>query len=175
VLAVATLVSWLLTEILGAYMLSSWIASGARGMSRLVMAGHAGLAFSGLICWIVFLVTAAGPLAWVATGLLAPAIGLGISTVTLWTPYPARRPPAERATGPASGTVLVSDEMLEQVLADDTLASKLVDDLLASMLTPPRPAVRRRWNYAPLIPAVHGLLAIATFSLAMLAAIAALS
>ena len=54
--------------------------------------GHAGLAFAGFTCWVSFLISAVDPLAWLSVGFLAPAIGLGISTVTVWTPYPARRP-----------------------------------------------------------------------------------
>ena len=60
------------------------------------------------------------------------------------------------------------------MLADEALTSRLVDDLLARMLAEPSPAPHRpRWNLAPLIPAAHGVFAIATFLLATLAAIAA--
>src|SRR6266496_4889041 len=98
-LGIATLVSWLITEGLGAYMLGSWIASGgprqqrARpgGLPRPVIFGHAGLAFTGFVGWVSYLVTGSPALAWLAVGFLAPAVGLGISTVTVWTPYPAHR------------------------------------------------------------------------------------
>src|ERR1700752_5173305 len=61
-LAVITLVSWLLAESLGAYMLTSWISSGghqapadlAGAVPRWVIFGHAGLAFTGLLAWISF-------------------------------------------------------------------------------------------------------------------------
>jgi hypothetical protein len=115
-------------------------------------------------------------------GLLAPAIGLGISTVTIWTPYPARPPasgqrsprddPRQRAGTPA---ILVTNEMLDRVLANEALTSELVDDLVERMLAEPPPAKRasRRWRLAPVIPVLHGALALATFLLAVLAAITA--
>ena len=194
-LAVATLISWLLAELLGAYMLRSWLAAGGarQRRSRLdtsrlnrsrtdtskldtislpLVVGHAGLAFAGFTCWVSFLLSSAVPLAWLSIGFLAPAIGLGISTVTVWTPYPARRP--ERLASPG-GQPASPDETLDDVLADETLTSKLVDDLLARMLAEPWPARRPRWQLAPLVPVLHGLLAITTFLLAVLAAIAALA
>ncbi len=67
--------------------------------------------------------------------------------------------------------------MLDQVLANDALTGKLVDDLVERMLTgpAPQPPVSRRWQLAPVIPILHGILAIATFLLATLAAIAAVT
>ena len=38
----------------------------------------------------------ARPLAWAAVALLMVAVGLGLCTVTLWTPYPARKPGERR-------------------------------------------------------------------------------
>jgi hypothetical protein len=199
-LAVATLISWLLAELLGAYMLRSWFASGGarQRRSRLdtsrldrsrtdtsrldtislpLVLGHAGLAFAGFTCWVSFLISAAAPLAWLSIGFLAPAIGLGISTVTVWTPYPARRP--ERLRGPSPGATqprdLRADATLDDTLADEALTSKLVEDLLARMLAEPPSARRPRWQLAPLVPILHGVLAITTFLLAMLAAIAAVA
>ncbi len=104
-LAIATLLSWLGTAAIGAYMLRSLVIHGALrrqrsvrdGLSPRVLYGHFSLALSGLVVWAVFLATGWGPLSWVAVVLLAPAIGLGICTVTLWTPYP--RPAGD--TGPA--------------------------------------------------------------------------
>jgi hypothetical protein len=197
-LAFATLACWLIAEGLGAYMLGRWVAGGGprqqRGqpdrVSLPVVLGHAGLAFTGFACWVSFLVTGSPVLAWVAIGFLALAIGLGISTVTVWTPYPARRAGAEddpgghgrgapavssaQAHGDGMLTGRFTDERLALVLSDDVLTSRLVDDLLARMLAEPAP-VRRRpaWNLAPLIPVAHGVAAIATFLLATLAAIAA--
>jgi len=191
-LGTAALVSWLLAESLGAYMLRSWLGSGGarrkaapaqpENMSLALILGHAGLALAGLVSWVSFLISGLPALAWLAVGLLAPAIGLGISTVTIWTPYPARQPvsgqrspdadPSRRAGPPA---ILVTNEMLDQVLANETLTSDLVNDLVERMLAEPPPAqpASRGWRLAPVIPVLHGVLALATFLLAMLAAIAA--
>jgi hypothetical protein len=91
---------------IGAYMLRSLVTHGALrrqrsvrdGLSPRVLYGHFSLALTGLVVWAAFLATGWGPLAWVAVALLTPAIGLGICTVTLWTPYP--RPGGEPAPGP---------------------------------------------------------------------------
>jgi hypothetical protein len=218
-LGTAALVSWLLAESLGAYMLRSWLSSGgtrrkasgvaatgtgaaatgtgatgaaaaggrAAGarqetMSLALILGHAGLALAGLVSWVSFLISGLPALAWLAVGLLAPAICLGISTVTIWTPYPARPSasgqrsprddPGRRAGTPA---ILVTNEMLDRVLANEALTSELVDDLVERMLAEPPPAkpASRGWRLAPVIPVLHGVLALATFLIAVLAAIAA--
>jgi hypothetical protein len=150
-----------------------------------LIVGHAGLALGGFASWVSFLVTGKPALAWLAIGFLAPAIGLGVSTVTVWTPFPARRPGSGNSPGPpkpdsgrgSSPSILVTNEMLDQVLANEALTGKLVDDLVERMLTGPArpPPVSRGWRLAPVIPILHGVLAIATFLLAMLAAIAAVA
>jgi hypothetical protein len=179
--AVAALVSWLATEAFGGYMLSSVIGSGGSRLNRdapgavprSVIFGHAGLAFAGLVWWISFVVTRDVPLAWLSIGFLAPAIGLGISTLTLWTPYPARRPGAEPAWRQYDGTLgITSDELLVAALDDDALTTKLVDELVASVLDRPDPTPRRqKWQLSPLIPAAHGVLAMSTVLFAVLAAV----
>ncbi len=108
-LGLATLLSWIFTASLGAYMLRSLVRHGAlrrqrsvrEGLSPRVLYGHFSLALSGLVVWGAFLATGWDPLSWVAVALLAPAIGLGICTVTLWTPYP--KSPAEQAHLDAPG------------------------------------------------------------------------
>ena len=183
--ALGALVSWLATEAFGAYMLTAWIGSGGvraqrdspGAVPRSVIFGHAGLAFTGLVCWISFVMTADVALAWLSIGFLAPAIGLGISTVTLWTPYPARRPAAESDPGNQlyDGLLgITTDEMLVAALEDEALTTKLVDELVASVLD--RPAQTRRsskWQLTPLIPAAHGVLALSTVLFAVLAAVTA--
>ncbi|HUB42122.1 MAG TPA: hypothetical protein VMA72_25005 [Streptosporangiaceae bacterium] len=182
------LASWLLTELLGALMLRSWIASGGMraarqrparsdAMSLPVLAGHAGLNLAGLACWIGFVLSGAAPLAWLALAVMAPAIGLGISTVTIWTPYPGgRRDPAGSAEpGPAESQQtrpgVMPERELRRRLSDDELATQLVDELLSRDLAQ-RQARTANWSLRPLIPLGHGALAIVTFLLALLAAIA---
>ena len=194
-LAIATLITWLCTAGIGAYMLGTLVARGGLrqqravrgGLPPAVLFGHFGLALTGLAVWVGYLATGWAALAWSAVGLLMPAIGLGISTVTLWTPYPgpaavARAGPrtAPAAPGPAgmhgepAEDVLPSrltDEILARALTDDVLASKLVDDVLAGVSAGPSRAVRKpRWRRAALIPAGHGVAAVATFVLAVVSA-----
>ena len=182
-LPIYALVSWLLTELIGALMVRGWIAGGgvqaARerpsrpdAMSLPVLAGHAGLNLAGLVCWICFVLSGATPLAWLALAFMAPAIGLGISTVTIWTPYPATRAEAEPDSARREPGVL-SETELARALADDELSQKLVDDLLRTNLAQ-SPARTPQWSLRPLIPLAHGILAIATFLLAVLAAIASI-
>ncbi|MGI9009144.1 MAG: hypothetical protein ACR2FU_23650 [Streptosporangiaceae bacterium] len=177
-LAVAALVSWLVAEVLGAWMLRRWILAGGAsrapgrgdGTSAPIVFCHAGLALAGLTTWVVFLVTWSATPAWLAIGFLAPAIGLGVSTVTTWTPYPVRPPPAP----PVAPRPADDDDTLRRALASETLTGQLIDDLLARMLAEPDQAARPRSRLAPLIPVLHGVAAIVTFLLTVLAAIAAI-
>jgi hypothetical protein len=183
---VATLISWVLTASIGARMLRSLIVGGGLRRQRASQDGvfpgllfaHFGLALSGLAVWTAFVITGRHWLAWIAVGLLMPAIGLGISTVTLWTPYPGPGGAPEDeglATGPAraglAGPALVSqlpDELLSSALTDERLAGQLIDDMIDRMLATPPPAPREsRWRLRALIPAGHGVGALATFLLAL--------
>jgi hypothetical protein len=193
-LAIAALLSWLATELFGVLMVRSWIAGGGiraaqrrpadpDAMSLPVLAGHAGLNLAGLLCWVVFVTAGVKPLAWAALGLMAPAIGLGISTVTIWTPYPGRpaapeqgdgSPEARAEAGELAPPGVISRAALDQALADDRLSQQLVDELLSRNLAP-EPSVRDSGlSLRPLVPVAHGLLAIVTFMLGVLAAIAAI-
>src|SRR5579859_4549814 len=104
----ATLISWLVTAGLGAFMLRTWLARGGLGRERAkagglppqLIFGHATAAVVGLLCWAAFLASGARALAWAAIALLMIAVGLGLCTVTLWTPYPARKPGERRPAGP---------------------------------------------------------------------------
>jgi len=199
-LGLAALGSWLLAESLGAYMLTNWFGRGRgadAGPDRMPMPfllGHAGMAFSGLVCWVIFLATTSPIPAWLALGFLVPAIGFGISTVTVWTPYPGRRADPEGASaegrdtgGLGAGTSshatadepwherrgtqgVIPDVHVHRALDDAALTSKLVDDLLARNLGHDPPPRRARLDPRPLIPLAHGVFALATILLTTLAA-----
>lgn len=177
-LGLAALASWLLTEALGAVMLRNWLASGGAraaqaarsdrardpdAMSVPILAAHAGLNLAGFASWLCYVLSGMAIFGWVALGFMAPAIGLGISTIAIWTPYPVRRAPAVRPG------ILRHDD-LRRALDDDGRSEQIVDDLLRRNLTPPVPP---RPNPRALIPAGHGILAIATFLLVVLAVISA--
>src|ERR1700733_11415770 len=115
VMRFATLISWLLTASMGAFMLRTWLARGglrrerARGdgLPPQLIFSHAGLALSGLLVWSGYVATGTKAVAWTAVGLLMVTIALGLCTVTLWTPYPARRPGERRAPTPTDGSPVV--------------------------------------------------------------------
>jgi hypothetical protein len=193
-LAFATLVTWLFDAVSGGYMLRTWIARGGlrrqRASDRLaprVVFGHFGLASTGLLVWASYLATRWIFLAWLAVGLLMVVIGLGVSTVTVWTPFPAHRgasdtgpadPAGDRAVGdalvpPAEGALTgeLTDELLNRALTDDVLLSRLVEDVVARSRAGPSMAARRhRAPVTALIPASHGIAAITTMVLAVLTA-----
>jgi hypothetical protein len=194
-LGFAALTTWLLDAGSGAYMLGTWIVRGGLRRQRAtgdrlgtgVVFGHFGLASTGLLVWAGYLASQWAFLGWLAIGLLMVVIGLGISTVTLWTPFPARRAPA--GSGPAAGglagsalagpaedalTLAVTDDDLARALTDEVLLAKLIDDVLARAPEDELRAARKpRAHLATLIPAGHGIAAITTILLAVLTAVSA--
>lgn len=191
-LAFVTLGTWLFDAVSGGYMLRTWIVRGGlrrqRASDRLaprVVFAHFGMASTGLLVWASYLVTRWIVLAWLAVGLLMVVIGLGVSTVTVWTPFPAHR--ADAGTGPddagdddafvnpaQEALIGPTDEMLNRALTDDVLLSQLVEDVVARARDAPSRAARRhRAQLAILIPASHGLAAITTMILAVLTAASA--
>jgi hypothetical protein len=187
-LPVTALASWALAEALGAYMLRRWVSSGAAryrhsrpdSMSVPVLAGHAGLNLAGMACWIAFVPTRVAWVGWLAIIFMIPAIGLGVSTVSVWTPYPVRRAVADR-TRDSLGIVerawqhgTIPEHVLARAMEDDGAANTLADELLARNLAFEADADRSiRLDIRAVVPLAHGVLAIVTFVLATLAAIAA--
>jgi hypothetical protein len=195
-LAFVTLITWLIDAGSGGYMLRTWIARGGlrrqRASDRLaprVVFGHFGMATSGLLVWLSYLATGWIVLAWLAVGVLMLVIGLGVSTVTVWTPFPAHRAgpdgAGESAAGGAGDPAVsqcaataenalggrLTDETLNRALTDDALLSKLVEDVVAgARAVPSRKGIP---NATALIPAGHGMAAVATMLLAVLTAVGA--
>ena len=179
-LGIITLITWLFTASIGAYMFGKLAASGGLrqqravtgGLPPAVLFGHFSLALTALVVWVSYLATGWVALAWTAVGLLMPTIGLGICTVTLWTPYP--RFPAVASADPAASAL--TDELLARALTDDVLAGHLVDEVLANVPADLSRAVRKRARPKPrgpaavLIPVGHGMAAVATFALAVVTA-----
>jgi hypothetical protein len=197
---VATLISWLLTAGLGSFMLRTWLARGglhrARetpgGLPPAVIFGHAAGALAGLLLWVAYLAAGARPLAWASVGALMVTVALGLSTVTLWTPYPAHRPGERRSAVqlpggqqraaqwdapaevvPDSVAALVSDAQAAGTAgADDPY--QVTDEMIARLLAGPVPGRLPRQirpNPAVLVPIAHGFAAIATFVLAVMSTI----
>ena len=196
-MAVAALVSWLVAGAAGVYMFGTWLSHGgpsrqrarSDGLPPAVIFIHLGVGALGFAAWVSYLVTGWVWLAWTAVGLLMPGIGLGICTVTLWAPYPT--PPGRGApvtddagpggAGPVSGMLAapaenaigdrVTDEALATALSSEALAGQLINDMLTGLPAQPPPARRSLRHLAPLIPAGHGLAAVATFVLTVLSAV----
>ena len=89
---IATLVTWLLAALVGIYLLRTWLVNGglrARAADQssrfkpILIFGHGGLAATGLLVWIAYLIVGA-PLAWVGVLVLVPVAGLGFTMFGLW-------------------------------------------------------------------------------------------
>jgi hypothetical protein len=188
-LGLATLGSWLLSVGSGGYMLGTWLTRGGMARYRATREGlppgviftHFGLAVTGLTAWACYLATGWLALAWTASGALMPVTGLGVSTVTLWVPYPTG-PVATGMLSPPAEDVLtgrVSDAVLTRALSDEELARRLVEEVVASMPAgPSHPGQRQRrpWsNIATLLPVGHGAAAISTILLTVVTTVVAVS
>jgi hypothetical protein len=194
-MAVAALISWLLAGSAGIYMFGTWVSHGGPGHQRArrdglppaVIFTHLGFGVLGFAAWLSYLVTGWDWLAWTGVGLLMPGIGLGICTVTLWTPYPTLPPPRPAGdigpggAGPATGMLAtpaedaiagqVSNEALAKTLASEMLTGRLINEALSGLSQQPPQEHKSRRHLAPLIPAGHGLAALITFLLAVVTAI----
>ena len=67
----------------------------------------------------------------------------------------------------------LTDEELARALSSEAQASKLINEALSSLPPQQAPARKSRRHLAPLIPAGHGIAAVATFVLAVTSAISA--
>jgi hypothetical protein len=187
-LGLAALIVWLLTVSIGVYMLRTWIARGGLRRQRAtgvgappaLVFGHPGAAASGLAIWASYLASGLDALAWVGVALIAVAITMGISMVTLWTPYPVRPVPEATAeevraavSGPARSDADLAAGEAPGAAAEDGDPFIVTDEMLAGLLARPYPARRRRLQLLPLIPAAHGFSAMATFLLALYTAVSA--
>jgi len=167
----AALIAWLLTAGIGGYMLRTWVARGGLrrqretgvGVPPAVVFGHAGAALVGLTVWISYLSSGWRPLAWIGVVLVCAAISLGICTVTLWTPYPVRPDPGPAQPAQPAQPAGPPGEHHDMFT--------VTDEMIASLLAGPSPARRRRVHLLPLVPAAHGLAALTTFMLTVLAAL----
>jgi hypothetical protein len=178
-LGIAALTAWLVTAGIGGYMLRTWIARGGLrrqratgvGVPPAVVFGHASAALTGLAVWVSYLASGWDPVAWLGVLMIATAITLGICMITLWTPYPVRpdpKPGPETAFAPVQGSTRFTDP----VQPERPDAFTVTDEMIARLLTEPiGDRRRRRLPLLPLIPACHGLVAMATFLLATLAAL----
>lgn len=155
-MSVAGLIGWLVTAGSGGYLLGSWIAGGGSlrrrgsdglGSPPLVVVGHAGLALTGLALWAAYLGTGWAALAWAAVAVLLPVAGLGMATLTVGLPQHSR-------LAAAGGT--------SRAFRFDAGAAERFG-------VRPRGAGRDR--FLPLLIAGHGVLAVTTVLVVLLAAL----
>jgi hypothetical protein len=91
-MALAALITWVLTAGLGFFMLGTWVSNGGTrtdgsGTSHFrppVVFGHFLLAAAGLVVWVVYLVTDSQALAWAAFVDLLVVAGIGDTLVYRW-------------------------------------------------------------------------------------------
>ena len=113
---VVALISWIVTALAGATLLSIWVARGGlrqqgqgAGASRFppaLIVGHGLLAATGLIIWIIYLATATDGLRWVAVAILLAVATLGFTMAARWR---QERAAAQAAAG-ADRTVLPPEQ-----------------------------------------------------------------
>ena len=184
-MAIAALITWLIAGSAGLYMFRTWLSRGGRrhersragGLPPAVIFTHLSLGALGLVAWVSYVSTGWVALAWTAVGLLMPGIGLGICTVTIWTPFPGgARPQTGMLATPAEDALAArpSNDALARTLSSEVLTGRLINNMLAGLPAgQPRPERRSRRHLAPLVPAAHGVAAFVTFVLAVVSAISA--
>lgn len=191
---IAALIAWLATAGAGGYLLGSWLSHGGTLRSRaggtgsppVVIIGHFSLALTGLVIWIVYLVTGWAALAWTAVGVLLPVAGLGMSALFIGLPGLPRLPglpdrpvpavagsatPGAAATGAAApGAATTGAGTTGAAASAATAASSAGTSAVAGASGPAGSAKRR---LSPLIVVGHGALAVTTMLLVLLAALGA--
>jgi hypothetical protein len=104
-MSIAALITWVITALGGFVRLGTWLSRGGlrareTGASRFppgLIFGHFLLAATGLVIWIIYVVTDADALTWVALAILVVVAALGFTMVGRW-----RQDRAAVATGEAS-------------------------------------------------------------------------
>jgi hypothetical protein len=180
----AALAAWLVTAGSGAYLLSRWVSRGGRlrlraaraahatgragsplaaGSPPVVLLGHFGLALGGLLLWLIYLVTGWSALAWTAVGVLLPVAGLGMATLVVGLPggSPSVLPVRQ-------ATVLAGRLAADRPTGSPGPGGAEADDAGQ----PPRATAGRM---PALAVAGHGLLAVTTMLLVILAALGTVS
>jgi hypothetical protein len=174
----AALIAWLVTAGSGAYVLGSWLShggslrhrTGGTGAPPAVIFGHFGLALTGLVIWIVYMVAGLAALAWTAVGVLLPVAGLGMAALAIGLPglpslpgLPGRPVPAvagSAAAGSSTGGSATSSADTGSTAGTGNTATG----------GPGRAASAKR-RLSPLVVVGHGVLAVTTMLLVLLAAL----
>ena len=151
---IAALIIWIITALGGFVLLGTWIQRGGlrqqqSGVSRLpapVVLAHFLVAVVGLLLWIAFVASGTKALAWIDVALLVVIALLGFTMFVRW--IPVRRGAAARVATPAG------------VTAAGATPAGAADAAVPAEAHLPVPVV-----------AIHGLVAVTTLVLVVLAAI----
>lgn len=168
-MAVAALVAWILTAMLGLYMFAIWLieddgSEDGRSYRRLrapVVFGHAGLAVIGLVVWLISIYVHINSLSWITLLILALVAALGVFMFTRWIPvhrmYSGPRGlPDREAAGMAPDRPGPGGTWLYEA------SGRLIPEL------EPIPPER---NFPLPVVLLHGLLAVTTVTLVVIAII----
>ena len=144
-MAVAALITWLITAFAGLYLLVIWlieydVSAPGGAVSRLprtVITGHALLATGGLAAWILYLILDQDILAQIALSALTVVVLLGLTMLGRWLTMrralttalrtsTRTRPPAARTTAPVESNFPVPIVVGHGLLAGTTLTLVLL-------------------------------------------------
>jgi len=158
---IAALIAWLVTAVGGFYLLGTWLARGGVRQQQTrtsrfpapVIFGHFLLAAAGLVVWIIFVAVGKTPLAWAAFIILLPVALLGFTMFARWI----------NVYREADG----GDRRAASVPARPVAAG----DPRAATVTAEAAAVPAERHLPVAVVMAHGLLAVTTLVLVLLAAI----
>jgi hypothetical protein len=113
-MAIAALITWIVTALGGFALLGLWLRAGglrqqeskATSFRSGLIFGHFLLAAAGLVIWIVYVLTDTQSLAWLSLGVLAVVAVLGFTMFFRW--LETRRAPVTAAAGGGSGAAASS-------------------------------------------------------------------
>src|SRR5215472_12545675 len=114
-MGVAALISWLVTAFFGLYLLAVWLIENdvthrGAAASRLpapIILGHVLLALTGLVFWVIHLLSGSRTAGWTAVGILGGIATLGLTMFTRWIPAQRAFPVSVVAShGLLAGTTL---------------------------------------------------------------------
>jgi hypothetical protein len=172
-MAFTVLITWFTTILAGLYMLAVWLIENdvtSRGVrrSRLpvpVVFGHLLLALTGLVLWVIYLVLERKVFAWAAVGVLGGIALLGFTMFARWIPVHREMPNfvAREAKVPAAvpGGVFDGGSQDRPVPGGEPPAAGV----------PAGESVPAEGNFPVVVVAAHGLLAVSTLVLAVIAAL----
>jgi hypothetical protein len=131
-MAIAALITWIVTALGGFTLLSLWLRSGGLSQQESkttsfrsgVIFGHFLFAAAGLVLWIVYVVTDTGSLSWLSLAVLVVVALLGFAMFYRW--LGVRRTAVMAASAPAERSLPVPVVALHGVLAVATVVLVLL-------------------------------------------------